>query len=107
MQQVFQDPDALRHKLAMPGFQRFGSASALPDLSFGGAAAVAVKTEQGQPSLSRSSTLVRRAAGGGYNAQLLGRRRLAGRRRRRGAAGEAEPVALERAGARRRRAQAA
>ncbi|XP_039824470.1 transcription factor bHLH18-like [Panicum virgatum] len=56
MQQVFQDPDALRHTLAMPGFQRFGSASALPNLSFGGAAA-AVKNEQGQPSLSRSSIL--------------------------------------------------
>jgi len=59
MQQLFQDPHPhpLHHALAMSGFQRFGSASALPELSFGGAAAVAVKTEQGQPSLSRSGIL--------------------------------------------------
>ena len=58
MQQLFQDPHPhpLHHALAMSGFQRFGSASALPNLSFGGAAA-AVKNEQGQPSLSRSSIL--------------------------------------------------
>ncbi|PAN41770.1 hypothetical protein PAHAL_8G069300 [Panicum hallii] len=51
MQQLFQDPHPRHHTLAMSGFQRFGSASALPNLSFRGAVA-AVKNEQGQPSSS-------------------------------------------------------
>ncbi|CAL4994850.1 unnamed protein product [Urochloa decumbens] len=60
MQQQFEEAamapnNPFRHPLNM--FQRFGSASALPNLSFGGTTPGAVKNEQGQPSSSSMGIL--------------------------------------------------